>query len=81
MSLLIRNVEKTDIGTYTCVARNSISQAEGQIRTYEIDPPIQATNRPTTDRGVPGANVFSNTLDHSAKPSGEFCRCIAMIFR
>ncbi|KAK8385772.1 hypothetical protein O3P69_016501 [Scylla paramamosain] len=70
MSLLIRNVEKADIGIYTCVARNSISQAEGQIRTYEIDPPVPATHRPTTDRGPPGGNVFSNALDHSAKPSG-----------
>lgn len=45
MTLMIQAVEKVDIGTYTCVARNSISQDEGQIRTYEIDPP--ATQHPT----------------------------------
>ncbi|XP_050719643.1 lachesin-like [Eriocheir sinensis] len=70
MSLLIRNVEKSDFGTYTCVARNSISQAEGQVRIYEIEPPRPATHRPTTDRGPPGGNNVFNSLDHSAKSSG-----------
>ncbi|XP_071520503.1 lachesin-like [Panulirus ornatus] len=68
MSLVIRDVQDSDIGTYTCVARNSISQAEGQIRTYEIDPP--ATNRPTTDKDAFGSDVLSTALDHSAKSSG-----------
>ncbi|XP_069173872.1 lachesin [Procambarus clarkii] len=68
MSLIIRDVQASDIGTYTCVARNSISQAEGQIRTYEIDPP--ATHRPTTSKGPPGGDSPSPALSHSSKSSG-----------
>ncbi|ROT69098.1 hypothetical protein C7M84_012755 [Penaeus vannamei] len=52
MTLVIRDLQMADIGTYTCMARNSINQAEGQIRTYKIDPP--ATHRPTTDKGPRG---------------------------
>ncbi|XP_042876504.1 lachesin-like [Penaeus japonicus] len=68
MSLVIRKLQMSDIGTYTCVARNSISQAEGQIRTYKIDPP--ATHRPTTDKGPRGGDSLSPAIDHSAKSSG-----------
>ncbi|XP_042229137.1 lachesin-like [Homarus americanus] len=68
MSLIIREVQASDIGTYICVARNSINQAEGQIRTYEIDPPV--THRPTTSKGPPGGDSLSTALNHSAKSSG-----------
>ncbi|XP_018019656.1 lachesin-like [Hyalella azteca] len=36
-TLVIRQLQEEDYATYTCAARNSLSTAEGQIRTYKID--------------------------------------------
>ncbi|XP_066954068.1 lachesin-like [Macrobrachium rosenbergii] len=69
MTLIIRDLKKEDIGTYTCVARNSISTAEEQIRTYEIKLPTPS--RPTTESGPRGGgDTFAKALDHGAQSSG-----------
>ncbi|KAF5287024.1 hypothetical protein FQA39_LY16138 [Lamprigera yunnana] len=45
MTLIIRNVLRRDIGTYICVATNSLGKTNGTIRLYEIK--LQ-TRAPTT---------------------------------
>ncbi|KAF2357797.1 Immunoglobulin-like domain [Trinorchestia longiramus] len=53
MQLVIRDLQEEDYATYTCAARNSLSTAEGQIRTYKIDvhtpPPGRGQNWGGTD--------------------------------
>lgn len=34
MKLLIRNFQKVDLGGYKCISKNSIGDAEGNIRLY-----------------------------------------------
>lgn len=34
MSLMIRNFQKTDVGTYRCAAKNSLGEVESSIRLY-----------------------------------------------
>lgn len=34
MKLLVRNFQKTDLGGYKCISKNSIGDAEGNIRLY-----------------------------------------------
>lgn len=36
MWLIIKNFNKSDVGTYTCVSTNSIGKTEGAIRLYEL---------------------------------------------
>lgn len=37
MKLLVRNFQKTDPGGYKCISKNSIGDAEGNIRLYGKD--------------------------------------------
>lgn len=37
MKLLVRNFQKTDPGGYKCISKNSIGDAEGNIRLYGQD--------------------------------------------
>ncbi|KAJ9600036.1 hypothetical protein L9F63_009653, partial [Diploptera punctata] len=39
MRLTIRNFRKTDFGGYKCISKNSIGDAEGNIRLYEMELP------------------------------------------
>ncbi|XP_053972359.1 lachesin-like isoform X2 [Hylaeus volcanicus] len=39
MQLVILNVQKQDIGGYKCISKNSIGDAEGNIRLYDMDLP------------------------------------------
>lgn len=34
MRLVIRNIQKSDLGGYKCISKNSIGDAEGNIRLY-----------------------------------------------
>lgn len=34
MMLTIRNLQKTDVGNYKCVAKNSLGDVESSIRLY-----------------------------------------------
>ncbi|XP_039276692.1 lachesin isoform X2 [Nilaparvata lugens] len=39
MSLTIRHLDKSDLGGYKCISKNSIGDAEGNIRLYEMELP------------------------------------------
>ncbi|XP_076645133.1 lachesin [Halictus rubicundus] len=41
MILTIRNLQKNDLGTYKCVAKNSLGDVESSIRLYEISGPAK----------------------------------------
>ncbi|XP_017794610.1 PREDICTED: lachesin-like [Habropoda laboriosa] len=41
MALTIRNLQKHDVGTYKCVAKNSLGEVESSIRLYEISGPAK----------------------------------------
>lgn len=34
MRLVIRNIQQNDLGGYKCISKNSIGDAEGNIRLY-----------------------------------------------
>ncbi|XP_050490402.1 lachesin-like [Bombus huntii] len=42
MVLTIRNLQKDNVGTYKCVAKNSLGDVESSIRLYEISGPTKA---------------------------------------
>ncbi|KAF7287704.1 lachesin-like isoform X2 [Rhynchophorus ferrugineus] len=37
MKLIIKNIQKSDLGGYRCISKNSIGDAEGNIRLYEME--------------------------------------------
>ncbi|CAL7946794.1 unnamed protein product [Xylocopa violacea] len=41
MELTIRNLQKHDVGTYKCLAKNSLGDVESTIRLYEISGPAK----------------------------------------
>ncbi|XP_023287950.1 lachesin [Orussus abietinus] len=42
MCLIIRNFHSHDLGGYKCISKNSIGEAEGNIRLYDMDLPKQS---------------------------------------
>ncbi|XP_076282684.1 lachesin isoform X2 [Lasioglossum baleicum] len=48
MRLVIMNLQKHDLGGYKCNSKNSIGGAEGNIRLYDMEPPIHS--RKVADR-------------------------------
>lgn len=34
MRLIVRNIQRSDLGGYKCISKNSIGDAEGNIRLY-----------------------------------------------
>ncbi|KAK5638410.1 hypothetical protein RI129_012705 [Pyrocoelia pectoralis] len=48
MTLIIRNVLRRDIGTYSCVSTNSLGKINGTIRLYEIKLQTRAPTTTTT---------------------------------
>ncbi|EEB10361.1 lachesin precursor, putative [Pediculus humanus corporis] len=44
MILLIRNFQRTDVGSYRCIAKNSLGEVDSSIRLYEIPSPTSAFN-------------------------------------
>ncbi|KAF2885575.1 hypothetical protein ILUMI_20598 [Ignelater luminosus] len=46
MTVTVRNLEKDDMGSYRCIAKNSLGEVESNIRLYEIPGPTRAYNLP-----------------------------------
>ncbi|XP_022247142.1 lachesin-like [Limulus polyphemus] len=44
MRLTIRNIQKEDFGSYSCLTRNSLGMTEGSIKLYELSPPTSAVS-------------------------------------
>ncbi|XP_030748054.1 lachesin-like [Sitophilus oryzae] len=41
MTVIVRNLQKEDIGSYRCIAKNSLGDVESNIRLYEIPGPTR----------------------------------------
>ncbi|KAK9723215.1 Immunoglobulin I-set domain [Popillia japonica] len=41
MTVIVRNLHKEDVGTYRCIAKNSLGEVESNIRIYEIPGPTR----------------------------------------
>ncbi|XP_032670656.1 lachesin-like [Odontomachus brunneus] len=57
MTLTIRNLQKHDVGTYRCAAKNSLGDVESSIRLYDIAAPAktQTTSDDEEDESVFGS--------------------------
>ncbi|XP_046751773.1 lachesin-like [Diprion similis] len=63
MSLVIRNLNKQDLGGYKCISKNSIGDAENSIRLYDMELPKHPKKH--GDRGeMEDASDLSNERDH-----------------
>ncbi|GAB0095805.1 neuronal growth regulator 1 isoform X1 [Sergentomyia squamirostris] len=45
MTLVIRKLQKQDFGGFKCISKNSIGDAEGTIRLYQMEPPKSTKNQ------------------------------------
>ncbi|KAF5281313.1 hypothetical protein FQR65_LT14774 [Abscondita terminalis] len=71
MTLIIRNVLRRDIGTYSCVATNSLGKANGTIRLYESTSVTYQTTTasPTTEVNAPLRDVQLYNYIPSVRPA------------
>jgi hypothetical protein len=49
MVLVIRNFQQRDVGSYRCIAKNSLGEVESNIRLYEIPGPTRRVFQPRYD--------------------------------
>ncbi|XP_043510277.1 lachesin-like isoform X3 [Frieseomelitta varia] len=63
MRLVIMNLQKQDLGGYKCISKNSIGDAEGNIRLYDMDLP-KHSKKPGDRRGDDDTNEAINDRDH-----------------
>ncbi|KYM78243.1 Lachesin [Atta colombica] len=63
MILTIRNLQKNDVGTYRCAAKNSLGEVESSIRLYEISGPAKTQ--------TPVLTVFYDEEDEAVFGSAE----------
>ncbi|GFG37783.1 hypothetical protein Cfor_07816, partial [Coptotermes formosanus] len=49
MVLMIRNFQQRDVGSYRCIAKNSLGEVESSIRLYEIPGPTRKVYQPPYD--------------------------------
>lgn len=74
MSLMIRNLQKNDVGTYRCAAKNSLGEVESSIRLYGE---YTASFRPLSNEVSHGAHkeYLIRLLDgtQSKRGGGELC--------
>ncbi|KAG8040477.1 hypothetical protein G9C98_002473 [Cotesia typhae] len=59
MRLIIRNLQKTDLGGYKCISKNSIGEAESNIRLYDMD----LTEHSRKNNEVPNEDDLSESLE------------------
>lgn len=60
MTLVIRKLQKSDMGGYKCISKNSIGDAEGTIRLYEMELSKKKTNRYNNYDEISGNNDEDN---------------------
>ncbi|XP_073832192.1 dpr-interacting protein alpha [Musca autumnalis] len=59
MTLTVRKFQKDDVGSYRCIAKNSLGEVDSSIRLYEIPGPSRKT--PVNKHG--GSNADADTND------------------
>ncbi|XP_076394596.1 lachesin isoform X4 [Megachile rotundata] len=63
MRLVIMNLQKQDLGGYKCISKNSIGDAEGNIRLYDMDLP-KHSKKVGNRRGEEDTNESISDRDH-----------------
>lgn len=71
MRLRIRELEKKDLGSYSCLAKNSMGETKGTIRVVEGPPDRTSTYTSTTSSSSPNS-WNDNEGSHSTKRSKYF---------
>ncbi|XP_065222027.1 lachesin-like [Planococcus citri] len=66
LKLTVRQLMESDLGTYMCVATNSLGRADGTVRVYEIKIP---TTTPTTTTTTTEATTTKTTTTTTRKPT------------
>ncbi|XP_075155999.1 dpr-interacting protein alpha [Haematobia irritans] len=59
MTLIVKKFQKDDVGSYRCIAKNSLGEVDSSIRLYEIPGPSRKT--PVNKHG--GGNTDADTND------------------
>ncbi|XP_022901301.2 lachesin-like isoform X2 [Onthophagus taurus] len=53
MRLVVTRIEKSDLGGYKCISKNSIGDAEGNIRLYEMEMQAKLDSSEESDSAIP----------------------------
>ncbi|XP_030567062.1 protein CEPU-1 [Drosophila novamexicana] len=64
MSMIVRKFQKEDVGSYRCIAKNSLGEVDSSIRLYEIPGPNR--KNPSNSKGSGGAGNAGGTTDTDA---------------
>lgn len=65
MTMIVRKFQKDDVGSYRCIAKNSLGEVDSSIRLYEIPGPNR--KNPSNSKGSGGsAGNGGNTADTDA---------------
>ncbi|KAJ3627960.1 hypothetical protein MTP99_015293 [Tenebrio molitor] len=62
MVLTIHNVNRSDIGTYSCVASNTMGKSDASVRIYEIKLTTTSTTTTTTTTTTPTTTTETNLI-------------------
>ncbi|KAH8287105.1 hypothetical protein KR054_002672, partial [Drosophila jambulina] len=65
MSMIVRKFQKDDVGSYRCIAKNSLGEVDSSIRLYEIPGPNRNKN-PSNGGGKGGGGGGAGGLDADA---------------
>ncbi|XP_037726331.1 lachesin isoform X1 [Drosophila subpulchrella] len=65
MSMIVRKFQKDDVGSYRCIAKNSLGEVDSSIRLYEIPGPNRNKN-PLNGSGKGGGGGAGGSLDADA---------------
>ncbi|XP_070508066.1 lachesin-like [Chironomus tepperi] len=71
MTLVLRKTQKSDFGGYKCISKNSIGDAEGTIRLYEMELHKKKQNRYNNYDDISGSNDEDNEAIRSEDQNDE----------
>lgn len=72
MRLVIRNIQQNDLGGYKCISKNSIGDAEGNIRLYEMElPNRKSREEDDVDFASEEANDVRSSLQGPLREGGH----------
>ncbi|ETN64087.1 muscle M-line assembly protein unc-89 [Anopheles darlingi] len=71
MSMTVRSFQKEDVGSYRCIAKNSLGEVDSSIRLYEIPGPNRKVYSPKLHLNDTGKELIAGTK-HNTKPKVNF---------
>uniref|UniRef100_A0A1B0ARW7 Ig-like domain-containing protein n=1 Tax=Glossina palpalis gambiensis TaxID=67801 RepID=A0A1B0ARW7_9MUSC len=60
MTMIVRNFHKDDVGSYRCIAKNSLGEVDSSIRLYEIPGPNRKV--PASNKHAVGSDADTNDI-------------------